>query len=73
MDFYYLFLNIKCVEKENAAKQTLDQLHERRRQVVMLHKRGIEIVNVVEITGLNYPAVFSAVTEKHVLPKPATP
>ena len=54
------------MEKENAAKQILDQLHERRRRVVMLHKRGIKIMNVVEITGLNYPAVFSAVTQNHV-------
>ena len=66
MNFYYLFLNIKGVEKENAAKQTLDQLHERRRQVVMMHKRGIKITNVVEMTGLNHPAVFSAVTQNHV-------
>ena len=66
MNFYYLFLNIKGVEKENAAKQTLDQLHERRRQVVMLHKKGIKIMNVVEMTGLTYPAVFSAVTQNHV-------
>ena len=53
------------MEKENAAKQILDQLHERRRQVVMLHKRGIKIIDVVEITGLNYPA-FSAITQNHV-------
>ena len=66
MNFHYLFLNIKCVEKENAAKQTLDQLHERRKQVVMLHKKGIKIMNVVEMTGLTYSAVFSAVTQNHV-------
>ena len=60
------FLNIKCMEIENAAKQTLDQLHGRRRQVVMLHKRGIKITNVVEMTDLNYPAVFIAVTQNHV-------
>ena len=28
------------MEKENAAKQTLDQLYERRKQVVRLHKKG---------------------------------
>ena len=66
MNFHYLFLNIKCVEKETAAKQTLDQLHERRKQVVILHKKGIKIMNVVEMTGLTYPAAFSAVTQNHV-------
>ena len=60
------FFNIKRVEKENAAKQTLDQLHERGKQVVTLHKRGIKITNVVEMTDLNYPAVFIAVTQNHV-------
>ena len=54
------------MEKENAAKQTLDQLHERGKQVVTLHKRGIKITNVVEMTDLNYPAAFSAVTQNHV-------
>ena len=32
----------------------------------MLHKKGIKIMNVVEMTGLTYPAVFSAVTQNHV-------
>ena len=32
----------------------------------MLHKRGIKITNVVEMTDLNYPAVFIAVTQNHV-------
>ena len=61
MNFYYLFKH--KVHEKNAAKQTLDQLHEQRRQVVMLHKRGIKIMNVVEMKGLTYPAVFSAVTQ----------
>jgi hypothetical protein len=29
------------MEKENARKQTLGQLHERRKQVVRLHKKAI--------------------------------
>ena len=31
----------------------------------MLHKRGNKIMNVVWITGLTCPAVFSAVTQNH--------
>ena len=49
------------MERENAAKQTLDQLHERRKQVVKLHKKGIKIMNIVAMTGLSYPCVRSVV------------
>lgn len=45
------------MEKENARKQTLEQLHERRKQVVRLHKKGIKIMQIVEMTGLSYPPV----------------
>ena len=43
--------------KENARKQTLEQLHERRKQVVRLHKKGIGVMQIVGMTGLSYPAV----------------
>ena len=49
------------MEKENAAKQTLDQLHERRKQVVRLHKKGIKIMTIAAMTGLSYPCVRSTV------------
>ena len=45
------------MEKENARKQTLEQLHERRKQVVRLHRKGIKIIQIVSMTGLSYPAV----------------
>jgi transposase len=45
------------MDKENARKQTLEQLHERRKQVVRLHKKGIGVMQIVDITGLSYPAV----------------
>ena len=45
------------MEKENARKQTLEQLHERRKQVVRLHKKAIKIMQIVAMTGLSYPAV----------------
>ena len=45
------------MEKENARKQTLEQLHERRKQVVRLHKKGIKIMQIVDMTGLSYPPV----------------
>lgn len=49
------------MEKENARKQTLEQLHERRKQVVRLHKKAIKIMKIVELTGLSYPAVRAAI------------
>ena len=49
------------MEKENARKQTLEQLHERRKQVVRLHKKGIKIMQIVEMTGLSYPPVRAAI------------
>ena len=49
------------MDKEDARNQTLVQLHERRKQVVRLHKRGFGIMRVVEMSGLSYPAVRSAI------------
>ena len=45
------------MEKENARKQTLEQLHERRKQVVRLHKKAMGVMQIVSMTGLSYPAV----------------
>ena len=49
------------MEKEIARKQTLEQLHERRKQVVRLHKKGIKIMQIVAMTGLSYPPVRAAI------------
>ena len=49
------------MEKENARKQTLEQLHERRKQVVRLHKKGIKVMQIVAMTGLSYPAVRACI------------
>lgn len=48
------------MEKESARNQTLEQLHERRKQVIRLHRRGIKIMQLTEMTGLSYPAVRKA-------------
>jgi transposase len=45
------------MDKENARQQTLEQLHERRKQVVRLHKKGIGVMQIAGMTGLSYPAV----------------
>ena len=49
------------MEKESARKQTLEQLHERRKQVVRLHKKAIKIMQIVSMTGLSYPAVRATI------------
>ena len=49
------------MDKEDARYQTLGQLHERRKQVVRLHKKGIKVMQIVAMTGLSYPTVRAAI------------
>ena len=49
------------MEKGSARNQTLEQLHERRKQVVRLHKQGIKIMQIVAMTALSYPTVRAAI------------
>jgi transposase len=45
------------MDKEDARFQTLERLHERRKQVVRLHRKGIGVMRIVELVGLAYPTV----------------
>ena len=49
------------MDKEDARKQTLAQLHERRKQVVRLYNKGHKVMNIVEMTGLTYPTVRNTI------------
>jgi transposase len=49
------------MEKESARNQILERLHERRKQVVRLHKKAIKIMKIVELTGLSYPTVRATI------------
>lgn len=49
------------MDKEDVRYQTLEQLHERRKQVVRLHRKGHGVMHIVELTGLSYPAVRSTI------------
>ena len=49
------------MDREDARKQTLEQLHERRKQVVRLHNKGHKVMQIVEMTGLTYPTVRGAI------------
>ena len=49
------------MEKENTRKQPLGQLHERRKQVVQVHRKVIGVMQIVDMTGLIYPAVCACI------------
>ena len=51
------------MDKEDARYQTLTQLHERRKQVVRLHRKGYGVMSIVDLAGLSYPAVRAAVDQ----------
>ena len=39
----------------DARHQSLAELHERRKQVIRLHKRKFGVMQIVELTGLSWP------------------
>ncbi len=49
------------MDKEDARYQKLEQLHERRKQVVRLHLRSTGVMEIAALTGLSYPAVRKAI------------
>ena len=44
----------------DARTQSLAELHERRKQVIRLHKKQYGVMQIVELTGLSWPAVRAA-------------
>jgi transposase len=49
------------MDKEDARKQSLAELHERRKQVIRLHLKGHKVMRIVELTGLSWPTVRGAI------------
>ena len=48
--------------RENDARaQSLAEPHERRKQVIRLHKKQYGVMQIVELTGLSWPAVRAAI------------
>jgi hypothetical protein len=45
------------MDREDARHQSLDRLHERRKQVIRLHRQEYGVMQIVELTGLSYPTV----------------
>jgi len=52
---------VVLMDKEDARYQTLEQLHERRKQVVRLHKKAVKVMQIVAMTGLSYPTVRATI------------
>jgi transposase len=49
------------MDKEDARYQTLERLHERRKQVIRLHRKGYGVMRIVDLSGLSYPTVRSTI------------
>src|SRR5690349_10691178 len=45
----------------DARNQSLAELHERRRQVIRLHKKQYGVMQIVDLTNLSWPAVRVAI------------
>lgn len=44
------------MDKEDARYQSLEQLHERRKQVVRLHRKGCGVMEIASLSGLSVGA-----------------
>ena len=49
------------MEKEDSRKQTREALHERRKQVIRMHRKGMPVMRIVELSGLSWYAVNAAI------------
>ena len=52
------------MEKEDARKQSREVLHERRKQVIRMHRKGVAVMEIVAQTGLSWTAVNTALTNQ---------
>ena len=51
------------MDKEDARYRCPDQQHERRKQVVRLHKAAHPVMEIVKLSGLSYPTVRKAIDD----------
>lgn len=54
-------ISLLRMDKEDARFQTLGQLHERRKQIVRLHRKKIGVMRIAELSGLSYPTVCGVI------------
>ena len=50
------------MQKEDARKQSREVLHERRKQVIRMHRKGMPVMQIVEHSGLSWYAVNAAIS-----------
>ena len=50
------------MDREDARKQSREVLHERRKQVIRMHRKGMAVMQIVEHSGLSWSAVNAAIT-----------
>jgi transposase len=48
------------MQKEDACKQSREVLHERRKQVIRMYRKGVGVMEIVEQTGLSWTTVNTA-------------
>lgn len=49
------------MDKEDTRYQTMEQLRERRKQVMRLHRKGYGVIRIViKLSGLSYPVLTKA-------------
>ena len=49
------------MEREDARKQSREVLHERRKQVIRMYRKGMPVMQIVEHSGLSWSAVNAAI------------
>lgn len=49
--------HVEQMEKDDARYLTLERLHERRKQVMRLHRKGYGVMQIVKLSELSYPTV----------------
>ena len=49
------------MSEHDARSQSLAELHERRKQVIRLHKKSYGVMQIVALTNLSWPAVRAAI------------
>jgi transposase len=59
------------MEKEDARKQSREVLHERRKQVIRMRRKGMPVMQIVEYSGLGGSAVNAAITRYPTAAAPA--
>ena len=59
MKYELSWIFCRKAQRKNVTKLTLEQRHKRRNQAVRLHKKALDVMQIVSMAGLGSPAVRS--------------